>query len=100
VSDTQTAPAPQNGEGWVVMYHPASDVDGDHTYTEAPKAAYDEVWEPKGWKLANTTPAAVEDDGLTHKQRLQRDAEALGLDSSGTVAELEDRLAAARGGDG
>jgi hypothetical protein len=95
VSDTQTAPVPQNGAGWVVMYHPASDVDGEHTYTEAPQAAYDEVWKPKGWQLANTS-ASEEDDGLTHKQRLQREATDLGLDSTGTVADLEGRIAAAK----
>lgn len=88
MSDTQTAPAPLNGEGWVVMYHPDLDGPDGHVYSEQPLAAYEQVWQAKGWLKVEP------EDRLAgrNKAELQEEARNRGLDDSGTVAELRERL--------
>lgn len=52
-----------NGPGWVQMYHPSSendDVTGEQPRAEVTVQAFEEVWEPKGWKLVEGPDAKKE----------------------------------------
>lgn len=60
----------------------------DGSVGETTEEAFDAVWKEKGW-------TKVERSDLTPKQRLIAQAEAAGLDTSGTKDELEERLRAA-----
>lgn len=89
-------PAPENGEGWVVMFHPDLDpADGNRQYAEVPRETYDLVWEEKGWKMVTPEERAKSLTSLG-KEELQARAREAGLDDSGTKAEIIARL----GGDG
>jgi hypothetical protein len=55
----------ENGPGWVRMKHP--NTEGEAEVTEA---AFDEVWKPKGWEIAEkytdpSAPSAPDTPALT-----------------------------------
>lgn len=47
--------------GWVRMYHPELDHDGEHQYAVVIQEAYEDVWESRGWK-SDGEPLARPDD--------------------------------------
>jgi hypothetical protein len=63
---------------------------GDGSEGEVPDETVP-FWEGKGW----TVVEADAEDNLTPKQRLVQRASLAGLDTSGTKADLEERLRAA-----
>lgn len=83
----------ENGPGWVVMYHPdCADANGDPVYTEVPQEAFDAMWEAKGWVLASNRSLTDDEIASATKTQLVAEAEARGVDTSGTADVLRARL--------
>jgi hypothetical protein len=64
MSDTTTQVVPENGEGWVVMWHPGTPDydDGTKATAEVLRAAFDETWKAKGWQIVGEyVDASVQD---------------------------------------
>jgi hypothetical protein len=84
----------ENGPGWVRMKHPETGGEA-----EATEAAFDEVWQPKGWEIVErySDPSAPTIESrlskLTKDELIDR-AVARGVASDGTKNDIAAALAA------
>jgi hypothetical protein len=102
MSDTEVQLVPENGAGWVIMWHPDTpgEKDNPRARAEVTQEAFEQVWKGKGWQIigtyADSSAGASAKEALMQftKDELLERAGDLDLAGATTKSEIADVLVA------